>query len=142
MKTSCQLRHSRPSISSLPCSALGSLSSQQPSSFSTLLLCPRGTRLYHSHRPINLAPLTSCSPNQLLLRSMSRAQARRTFSYLCYLSNCSPCTVSARRRRHRCLWLGLVVTSPITLLYPWSRASCLMFTTRRRSSTPSASWTF
>jgi len=79
-----QLRRPRPSTRHLPRSALVSLSSQQHSSFSTLLPCPRGTRLYHPRRPINLAPSTSCSPNQLLSRSMSRAQARRAFSYPCY----------------------------------------------------------
>ncbi len=62
-----QLRRPRPSTRHLPRCALVSLSSQQPSSFSTLLLCPCGIRLYHSHWLINLAPLTLCSPNQLVM---------------------------------------------------------------------------
>ena len=142
MKTSRQLRRSRPSISSLPRCALVSLSFQQPSPLSTFLPCPRGTACtIHVNRLIlHLRP-------RVRLTSSCRALClghRRAghFRILATLSNCSPCTVSVRRRHHRCLWLGLVVTSPTTFSYPRSRASRLMFTTCRHSSTPSSSWTF
>ncbi len=134
-KTNHQLRHSQPSISSLPRCTLVSLSSQQPSPLSTFLPCPCSTTC-----TIHVGRLTSHLQPCVCLTSSCRTlclrhRHARHFRIFTTSSNYSPCTVSAWRQRHRCLWLGLMAISPTTFSYPWSHVSHLMFTMCRHSTT-------
>src|SRR6266404_6805446 len=102
-KTNHQLRHSRPSISSLPRCALVSLSSQQPSPLSTFLPCPCGTAC-----TIHVGRLTLHLQPCVRLTSSCRAlclghRCTRHFHIFTTSSNYCPCTVSVQRQHHRCL---------------------------------------